>query len=200
MRCAVGVFRSGWASGSGSTGFRCTGRNRHRRAGARKPSTNPCRRQSCWWDRPFPGAAEVLGQRTGEPELGVGHQHDPGPAVGRLGTAEPRCGPPQRLLEETEGVLEIEAPQKQLPQPVEIIGTDGRVRAPQPHWGGVPVPRKVVDGQRRSPCLPRSVAALGAEPTSHDERVAGATDSTPKRRLCRIGPSRCSRWSRVQAT
>jgi hypothetical protein len=37
--------------------------------------------------------------------LGVRREHQPGPAVGLLGQAHPGRDPPQRLLEEPEGVL-----------------------------------------------------------------------------------------------
>jgi len=66
----AGVFRSCWAAGAGSAGFRCAGREWHRRADARKPSANPGRGQPVRRGGPFPGSAEVLGQVPGQAELG----------------------------------------------------------------------------------------------------------------------------------
>ena len=63
----------------------------------------------------LPGATEVLGEGTGEPELGVSDDQEPGPAVRRLGATEFRGGPAEGLLREAEGVLQVEAAEKCLP-------------------------------------------------------------------------------------
>lgn len=59
---------------------------------------------------PLPWSAEVGGQGSGEVELGVSGQDQAGPAVGCGGLAQPWAGPTEDLLEEPEGVLQVEAP------------------------------------------------------------------------------------------
>ncbi len=56
----------------------------------------------------FPWAAQVVGEVTGEPQLGVGGDDDLGRAVTGLGGPGPGPGPAQGLCEESEGVLEVE--------------------------------------------------------------------------------------------
>ena len=45
---------------------------------------------------------------TGESELGVGGDHQPGPSIRRVGTADAGCGPAESLFEEPESVFQIE--------------------------------------------------------------------------------------------
>ena len=52
---------------------------------------------------------------------------------------------PVGLLEEPEGVLEVEAAQERLPEPVHLAGGHLGGRAPQPHRCGVPVTGQPVD-------------------------------------------------------
>lgn len=58
---------------------------------------------------PFPGIAEVFCEEPGKAELGVGCDDEPCPAVGGGWLAEFGSGPPQRLLEHSEGVLKVES-------------------------------------------------------------------------------------------
>jgi hypothetical protein len=81
----------------------------------------------------LPGAAEVVGQRPGETQLGVAGDDQPGPAVGGLGGAELRAGPAEGLLKQPEGVLKIEPAEKRLPPAVDVGGGGAGARRPQPH-------------------------------------------------------------------
>lgn len=57
---------------------------------------------------PFPGAAEVAGQRVGEAELGVDGYDEGGPAVGGEGVAQGGSGPAEVLFPVPEGVFKIQ--------------------------------------------------------------------------------------------
>ena len=64
----------------------------------------------------LPGQAGDGREVAGDPELGVGGDQEPGPAVGGGGVPQQRPGPAELLLEEPERVLEVEPPQVGLPQ------------------------------------------------------------------------------------
>src|SRR6202023_295072 len=68
-------------------------------------------------DGGLPGQAGGGCQGAGEPELVPGRDDQPGPAVGGRGAAQQRGGPAEVLLEEPEGVLDVEAAQVRLPEP-----------------------------------------------------------------------------------
>src|SRR3954462_1182101 len=57
---------------------------------------------------PLPGQVHLVDSAPGEAQLRVGQQHEPGPAVGLRGMADPGRGPVERLLAEAVGVLQIE--------------------------------------------------------------------------------------------
>lgn len=99
---------------------------------------------TCW---PLPGFAEIFCERPGKAKLGVGGDDEPGPAVSGGRFEESGRGPPQRLLEHPEGVLEVESPQECRPEPVHIPGRSGGGRPPQPHGSGAAVAAEVVDLQ-----------------------------------------------------
>lgn len=60
----------------------------------------------------FPGTSQVFHEVAGQSKLGVGGDHQPGPSIRRLWGSEARCGPPHRLLEEPEGMFQVEATQE----------------------------------------------------------------------------------------
>jgi hypothetical protein len=62
-------------------------------------AADPGRCESAWRGGFLPGPAKVLGQRSGEAELGVRGDDEPGPAVGGLWGADLRCDPAQGLFE-----------------------------------------------------------------------------------------------------
>src|SRR4051794_6793885 len=111
-----------------------------------------------------------LNGAAGQAELGVGQQHQPGPAIGLLGVPDARRGPVERLLAEAVGMLQIEAmhigapehgqrrrPGAAPPQP-EALGNPGLARQPfdlDQHQ------RSADDGARRPTALVGVVVALG---------------------------------------
>jgi hypothetical protein len=87
-----------WAAGAGSAGFRCAGQQRRGRADVPKPATDPGRGQpvrGCW---AFPGAAQIGDQRSGQAQLDMRGDDQPGPAVGRGRGPDLRAGPAEGLL------------------------------------------------------------------------------------------------------
>jgi hypothetical protein len=116
------VFGAGRAAGPGLTGFwRAGGAGRHR-AEAAKSAADPGRGEPARRGGTFPGAAQVGGQRPGEPELGVDGDDQPGPAVSGGGVANFGGGPAEDLLEQPEGMLKIKSAQERLPQQVYLSG------------------------------------------------------------------------------
>jgi hypothetical protein len=85
--------------------------------------------------------------RGGRTELGVGGDQQPGPPVGRLRGADLRSCLAQGLLEQPEGVFEIESSQEGLPPPVHITSGGGGDRGPQPDRLGVAVAEQGLDLQ-----------------------------------------------------
>jgi hypothetical protein len=57
----------------------------------------------------FPGQAQVVDEAAGQAQLGVGGDDEPGPPVGLFGGAQRWRGPTQGVLDEPEGVLDVEA-------------------------------------------------------------------------------------------
>ena len=53
----------------------------------------------------LPGETAIVDDAAGQPELGIRQQHQPGPAIRRLGVADARGGPVEGLLAEAVGVL-----------------------------------------------------------------------------------------------
>lgn len=80
-----------------------------------EPPADPHRGEPVGGGGFLPRPAEVFGERPGEPELGVGNDQDPGPAVRGLGSAEFRGRPAEGLLREPERVLKVESAQINLP-------------------------------------------------------------------------------------
>ena len=68
----------------------------------------------------FPGEPEIVDELAGEPELCVGGDHQPGPAVGLFRGADRRRGPAQRPLHESEGVFDVEPAEVGPPAQIEI--------------------------------------------------------------------------------
>jgi putative transposase len=116
------VLRAWRPAGPGIAGFRHTGRAGQGRADVPESAADPGRGQPAWRGGPFPGQAQVRGERPGEPQLGVDGDDEPGPPVrgGRVADLGP--GPAEHLLEEPEGVLQVEPAQERLPAPVHVSG------------------------------------------------------------------------------
>ena len=82
--CKAAVLRAWRVPGAGLAGFRRTGGLGGRRADVPKPAADPGRGQSPRWRWPFPGAAQVSGERADDqgapglragPEAAVGRDH-----------------------------------------------------------------------------------------------------------------------------
>src|SRR6266571_3932548 len=126
--CGVPVFRPWRPAGPGLAGFRRTGRAGGRRADVSKPPADAGRGEPPGWGGAFPGQAQVVGQRPGQAELGVDRDDEPGPPVRGGRVADLGGGPAEDLLEQAEGVFQVEAAQERLPQPVHLTrgGAGGR--------------------------------------------------------------------------
>src|SRR5580704_7785996 len=108
--CFALVLRSFGPSGAGAGGFRRAGGGAGHLAGAAEPGADLARGHRRWLRGPrLPGQPGDGTQAAGEPQLGEGGDQEPGPAVGGGGVAQQRPGPAELLLEEPEGVLEVEA-------------------------------------------------------------------------------------------
>ena len=119
-RAAVG--RSGRAAGAGFAGFRRAGQIRECLADVAEPAADPGGGEPAGRAGPLPGQPQVGGQVTGEAELGVAGEEEPGPPVGGGRVPQFRPGPAENLLEEPEHMFDIEAAQERLPGPVHLIG------------------------------------------------------------------------------
>ena len=133
----VSVAGAGWASGAGSAGFRRAGGQRGCRADVPKPAADSGRGEPARCGGPFPGAAQVGDEGAGQAELGVRGDDQPGPAVAGVGVAELRAGPAEGLLEQPEGVFQVEAAQEGLPPAVHVGrgGAGGWRSTATPAWG-----------------------------------------------------------------
>lgn len=92
------------------------------RADVPEPSTDSRRGEASGCSGLLPRSAKVRSERPGEAELGVRGAHQQGPAVSRFGCAAPRPGPAEGLLEESEGVFEIELAEECLQASVDVLG------------------------------------------------------------------------------
>jgi hypothetical protein len=93
-----------------------------RRADVPEPAADAGRGQPPGRGWPFPGQAQVVSERPGEAELRVAGDDQPGPPVRGGGVAELGGGPPEDLLEQPEGVFQVEAAQERLPEPADLAG------------------------------------------------------------------------------
>ncbi len=208
--CGEGVLSARWPSGAGAVGFQCFGRA----AGLWAPEvaadaggSEPVRRAGF-----FPGTASVACEGAGETELGVGGDDQPGPAVGGLGGADLRGGPGEGLLEQAEGVFDVEASQVGLPETIVTVSVSGMPQVsgwPKTNSPPCPGGRPIVCGRRggtarrrtRSERIrartwtgrsPRRNARRGASyPASAMMRIADATEQG----IHRINQSQQLPWS-----
>src|SRR5215217_2981512 len=178
------------SSGRPPAGFRRLGGRAQVPQKRRKGALYPCGRQAAGVVAPLPRQPPIGHVRPRQPQLGEGRQDQPRPPVGLLGMAHARGAPPERLLEEAEGVLHIEATSVSPPKEVEVRhGSSGAV-PPQPQNPRLAPPltsrqplylhqdeRTDHDGQRpaAAPSLvrPDLRVHLGPSPRSH-RPVAGA--------------------------
>jgi hypothetical protein len=95
--------------------------------------------------RVVPRTAQVVGELAGQPELGMGDDDQPGPAVGGVGVAQLRGDPAEGLFEQTEGVFEVEAAQERLPEFVHIGRFEVGGGGPQPQRFRVAVAGQMIN-------------------------------------------------------
>src|SRR4051794_35005042 len=115
------------------------------RAEVPKPSADSGWGEPCGLGCLLPGAAEVRRGFTGEPELGVGGDDQPRPALAGLRGAEFRAGPAQGLLHQPEEMLDVEPAQERLPADVDVLATQTSGRRPQPEGLRVSTTGQAVD-------------------------------------------------------
>jgi hypothetical protein len=107
----------------------------------RQPALDARRRELARWLGTVPGQSLVNHPRPRQTHLGVSQHHEPGPAVGVRGVAHAWEGPIERLLEEAEGVLQIEAPHEGTPRPIQVGDLNiGWAMPPEPERLGVAGP------------------------------------------------------------
>ena len=85
-----------------------------------KGLTDPAGREAVGWPRPLPRQPAVVDDPTREAELGVGDDHQPGPAVGLLGVTDPGRRPVEHLFAEAERVFQVEAAHVGAPDQVQV--------------------------------------------------------------------------------
>ncbi len=150
------VLRAMGAARAGSGGFRCTGRRARLRVQVPEPPADPGRGEPVRFRWPFPRPAEICGERTGEAELCVGGQDEPGPAIGRGRVTEPEPGPAEGLLEQAEGVPDHHSQTGLLTPP---LGSFASVSL-------ITVPSMMATARRGSPTRPCGSDGGGAGPIS----------------------------------
>jgi hypothetical protein len=105
-------------------GFRWTGWRTDGGAKSTKPPSDPRRGEPGGVAGAFPRQAVVGDETAGKPQLGVGRDDEPGPAVGLLWGAQRWSGPAERALREPERVLDVEASQVGPPADIEVGGEE----------------------------------------------------------------------------
>ena len=103
--CQVAVLRAWRPAGARLAGFWRTGGLGGLRADVPEPAADPGRGQPARPGWPFPGAAQVGGQRTGQAQLGMAGDDQPGPPVRGGRAADLGPGSAEDLLEEPEHVF-----------------------------------------------------------------------------------------------
>ena len=115
-----------------TAGFRRLGGRAKVRQKRRNGAMDPDRRKACCIVAALPRQPQVLDARARQPELGESGHNQPRPPVGLLGVAHPRRRPSHALLEEAEGVLQIETPHIRAPDEIQIRPRPLRTVPPQP--------------------------------------------------------------------
>jgi hypothetical protein len=96
--------------GRPTAGFRRFRWRAHFHQKRRNNPMDPYRRQPTRLVTAFPRQTQVRNTGPRQPQLCVGGHHQPTPTVGLFGVAHPRGGPSHVLLEKSEGVFQVEAP------------------------------------------------------------------------------------------
>src|SRR3990170_4290 len=121
-----------------TAGFRRLRRRAQLHQKRRNHPVDPQRRQPTRIVTALPRQTQVRNTGARQPQLGVRGYDQPGPPVGLLGVAHPRRRPSHALLEEAEGVLQVEAPHVRAPEEIEVRLRPLRAVPPQPQNPGLP--------------------------------------------------------------
>ena len=104
-----------------TAGFRRLGGRAQVRQKRRNGAMDPDRRKAPCIVAALPRQPQVRNARARQPELGESGHNQPRPSVGLLGVANPRRRPSHALLEEAEGVLQIETPHIRAPDNTDSV-------------------------------------------------------------------------------
>jgi hypothetical protein len=138
--------------------FRRLGGRAEFRQKRRNYPMDPTRRQTPGRVAPLPRKPSVGYAGARQAQLREGGQDQPRPSIRLLGITHPRCGPPQSLFEEAEGVLQVEAPHVRAPEEIEVRRRPLRPVPPQP--------QETLGSRRLSPRGSRSTSTSTSVPTA----------------------------------
>jgi hypothetical protein len=123
-----------------TAGFRRFGRRAQVCQKRRNRAVDPHGRKATRIVTALPRQPEVRNPGTRQSELRVSGHHQPRPAIGLLGVAYPRCRPSHALLEEAEGVFQVETPHIRAPDEIQIRRGSLWPVPPQPQNPRLPPP------------------------------------------------------------
>ena len=86
----------------------------------RETPKRPTQRELLVTLRVLPAKLPVRNDAPGETQLGAGQEHEASPSIRLLGVPNPRHAPPESLLEEADGMLQVEPSDIGPPQEVEF--------------------------------------------------------------------------------
>ena len=118
--------------GRPTTGFRRLRWRAHLHQKRRNYPVDPHGRKATRIVAALPRQPQVRNTSARQSQLGEGGHHQPRPPIRLLGVAHPRRSPSHALLEEAEGVLQIEAPDVSAPDEIEVRRHPLRAVPPQP--------------------------------------------------------------------
>lgn len=97
----------------------------------RKSAVDAVGRELSSGEAALPGKTSVSDLQTGEAQLRIGEEDQPGPAIGLFGMAHTRTGPIEHPFGEAVGVLQVEAAHICPPRAVEAKGTGAAPPEPE---------------------------------------------------------------------
>src|SRR5215208_6266455 len=115
-----------------TAGFRRLRWRAHLHQKRRNYPVDPHGRQASRIVAALPRQPQVRNTSACQSQLGEGGYHQPCPPIRLLGVAHPRRRPSHALLQEAEGVLQIEAPDVSAPEQIEVRRHPLRAVPPQP--------------------------------------------------------------------
>src|SRR5919107_3137252 len=128
------------SAGRPAAGFRWLRGRTHLPQKRRNRPVNPYGRQPTPVVAALPRKPQVRNARARQPELGESGHDQPRPPIRLLGVANPRRRPSHALLEEAQGVLQIETPDIRAPEEIQVRPRPLRPVPPQPQDPWLPPP------------------------------------------------------------